>query len=164
MYIQLYDDNLLKQGIAKLLHPWRGHKLIKNSPSSTDIQAGVYKIPCKSCNKFYIGETGRDLSVRIKEHKTAVKNLKTDNGISNHTLETSHIFNFEKAELLYPCKNLHKRHLIESALIIDNSSSCVNQNNGFSPHNKLLANIISSLIVEKHKWFISHLYYGFSSI
>ncbi|XP_071789668.1 uncharacterized protein, partial [Asterias amurensis] len=31
-------------------------------------QAGVYRIPC-TCGKVYIGETGRDLTTRLKEHK-----------------------------------------------------------------------------------------------
>ncbi|XP_015124857.1 uncharacterized protein LOC107046694 [Diachasma alloeum] len=34
---------------------------------------GVYKIPC-SCGKVYIGETGRRISTRIKEHQRCVKN------------------------------------------------------------------------------------------
>ena len=39
--------------------------IVRNSKLSSDI--GVYKIPCRDCNMFYIGETGRDLSTRIKE-------------------------------------------------------------------------------------------------
>ena len=30
---------------------------------------GVYRIPCE-CGLLYIGETGRNLSLRLKEHKT----------------------------------------------------------------------------------------------
>ena len=30
---------------------------------------GVYRIPCE-CGLVYIGETGRNLSLRLKEHKT----------------------------------------------------------------------------------------------
>uniref|UniRef100_T1IJ03 GIY-YIG domain-containing protein n=1 Tax=Strigamia maritima TaxID=126957 RepID=T1IJ03_STRMM len=29
---------------------------------------GVYQIPCKTCDKIYIGQTGRALNIRIKEH------------------------------------------------------------------------------------------------
>ena len=32
---------------------------------------GVYRIPCE-CGLVYIGETGRNLSLRLKEHKTTV--------------------------------------------------------------------------------------------
>ncbi len=30
----------------------------------------VYQIPCKNCDKSYIGETGRKFDIRLKEHKT----------------------------------------------------------------------------------------------
>jgi predicted GIY-YIG superfamily endonuclease len=30
---------------------------------------GVYRIPCQ-CGLVYIGETGQNLSIRLKEHKT----------------------------------------------------------------------------------------------
>ena len=33
---------------------------------------GVYKIPCE-CGKVYIGESGRDMDTRLKEHKTSFK-------------------------------------------------------------------------------------------
>ena len=32
----------------------------------------VYEVPCGGCNQVYIGETGRSLEVRLKEHKYAV--------------------------------------------------------------------------------------------
>ena len=55
-------------------------------------ETGIYKIPCKDCDKYYIGETGRSLGLRIKEHtnmkdvnKSAVANQISDwprNGFS----------------------------------------------------------------------------------
>jgi hypothetical protein len=33
---------------------------------------GVYEIPCEGCNKSYIGQTNRWISVRREEHKNAV--------------------------------------------------------------------------------------------
>ena len=33
----------------------------------------VYKVPCASCEKTYIGETGRKLGVRLQEHRSEVK-------------------------------------------------------------------------------------------
>ena len=29
----------------------------------------VYKIPCKNCERVYVGETGRQLAARVKEHR-----------------------------------------------------------------------------------------------
>ncbi|XP_033099241.1 uncharacterized protein LOC117102900 [Anneissia japonica] len=39
----------------------------KNKPPAQS-QPGVYRIPCE-CGKVYIGETGRDLRTRLKEHQ-----------------------------------------------------------------------------------------------
>jgi len=35
----------------------------------------VYKIPCKNCERVYVGETGRPLGVRIKEHCKEVDSI-----------------------------------------------------------------------------------------
>jgi len=35
----------------------------------------MYKIPCVSCEKCYIGETGRKFDTRLKEHKTEVETI-----------------------------------------------------------------------------------------
>ena len=37
----------------------------------------VYRIPCADCGKSYVGQTGRNLSLRIKEHKKAVETFNT---------------------------------------------------------------------------------------
>lgn len=36
----------------------------------------IYKIPCKDCDKFYIGQTGRYLNTRLKEHERDTKKNK----------------------------------------------------------------------------------------
>ena len=94
---------------------------------------GVYKIPCKDCPKFYIGETGRDLSVRFKEHKKAVADLREDNGIASHVIDTGHTIDFVTSSLLYPCKDLKVRRVVESAIICTQRAHCLNQNTGFYP-------------------------------
>ena len=41
---------------------------IKSKRIFTETGTGIYKIPCKNCDKYYIGETGRSLGLRINEH------------------------------------------------------------------------------------------------
>lgn len=66
------------------------------------VQLGVvYKISCRSCNWTYVGETGRSLEQRIKEHKRMVKNMENERSeIAAHVLETGHSMNWEAATTL----------------------------------------------------------------
>ena len=38
----------------------------------------VYQIPCKDCSQMYVGQSGRTIVDRIKEHQQAVKNINCD--------------------------------------------------------------------------------------
>ena len=42
---------------------------VKDKDKPEDRQEAVYKIKCCDCQAFYIGETGRNLSTRLTEHK-----------------------------------------------------------------------------------------------
>ena len=37
-------------------------------------KAVVYRVPCGSCDMSYVGETGRTLQLRIKEHRRVLTN------------------------------------------------------------------------------------------
>ena len=39
----------------------------------------VYKIPCRQCEKVYIGETGRQLGPRITEHRNEAEKISNRN-------------------------------------------------------------------------------------
>ena len=49
-----------------LVHP-------KDKQENLDKCEVVYRIPCKSCDSVYVGETGRKLGTRVKEHKKDVE-------------------------------------------------------------------------------------------
>lgn len=44
---------------------------LNNSPNN--VVGCVYKIPCKPCNKSYVGQTGKKLNIRIKQHNCSVR-------------------------------------------------------------------------------------------
>ena len=54
----------------------------------------VYEIVVKNV-KNYIGETGRTLSKRIKEHKYAVCSMNMNNAIARHSWSRDHCANWE---------------------------------------------------------------------
>jgi len=50
----------------------------------------VYRIPCK-CGKVYIGETGRSMQERVKEHDRDIRLTRIQtSAVSEHTHETGH--------------------------------------------------------------------------
>ncbi len=73
----------------------------------------VYKIPCADCDMVYIGETGRQFSVRKKEHQDEAeeaskqhftranrKNSETvwnKSAITDHVAQTNHTINWQEA-------------------------------------------------------------------
>ena len=62
-------------------------EIVKHKGEKQDLKESksvVYEIPCKGCNKTYVGETGRGVDVRLKEHRSYVKLYRTSNAIVLH--------------------------------------------------------------------------------
>ena len=90
--------------IARILQPHNirvAHKPIttlrrlltnaKDKDDPEDKQGAVYKIKCCHCQASYIGETGRNLSTRLTEHKRATRNGDINNPLMTtvQVVETS---------------------------------------------------------------------------
>ena len=74
----------------------------------------VYKLPCDTCTKNYIGETGRNLHVRMTEHQRDIRNQKPNSQVYQHHAETGHSFKFEDVEIIHKCQNTFTRRVLES--------------------------------------------------
>ena len=67
-----------------------------NSPygDKYTLKASIYKIPCGSCDKVYMGgQTGRTLEHRLREHKktlTSVDCLYNTSAVPDHTVSNNH--------------------------------------------------------------------------
>ena len=91
---------------------------------------GVYKIPCQ-CGKVYIGETGRDLPTRIKEHRAhGRKGEYEKSAIIKHSHTEDHIINWEEAHLIASIDQWHPRRIREALEIYKHPT--VPQDIGFS--------------------------------
>ncbi len=91
-----------------LVHP----KDKKDPSENSDV---VYDIPCQTCNKSYIGETGRQFGVRLKEHKKDAESIATrkftranrkestsefhKSAITDHIAQENHVINWEGAKI-----------------------------------------------------------------
>lgn len=95
----------------------------------TQAKAGVYRIPCE-CGKVYIGETGRNVSTRIKEHQAHGRLGHLDkSAIIKHSQEQDHLIKWKQAKLIAPVKFWHQRRVREAIEI--KSHNTVPQDIGF---------------------------------
>ena len=78
----------------------------------------VYEIPCKGCYKTYVGETGRGVDVRLKEHRSDVKFHRTSNAIVLHIEECHHLPDWNETKLLEKNVKKRTRKVLEAAHIL----------------------------------------------
>jgi hypothetical protein len=75
----------------------------------------IYNIPCE-CGRSCVGETGRPLSVRIREHKLNLKNgLLEKSKLAQHGFEEDHQVSWNEAKILHIEGNIRYRRYKESA-------------------------------------------------
>lgn len=119
--------------------------LIKNSPV-TDTGC-VYKIPCTSCSKIYIGQTGKPLENRIKQHKYSIRSGQVSNALFLHTRDHNHVIDFPQAESIINVRDMWERNIVESATITCYRDRTLNLSEGLYSLDKF----ITAEIVKFHK-------------
>ena len=78
--------------------------------------AGIYKIPCSSCDLQYIGESN-DIKRRISQHKTDLRTSNLNSSLVKHRNETDHVISPSNSSTVCHISNSNQRKLIESYLI-----------------------------------------------
>ena len=74
----------------------------------------VYLIPCGTDDeKVYVGQTGRKLETRVTEHKNDAKKGEAKSGLSQHTIQEGHIFDFNNTRILEQIENQESRTTAE---------------------------------------------------
>ena len=75
----------------------------------------VYSIPCSTCDLCYIGQTGRTLTDRKKEHMAAVKsNAISTSALAEHSCLTGHKIAWDHSRVLAIQPHWDKRCYLES--------------------------------------------------
>ena len=113
--------------IARILKPYGIYLGTKNSNTlgskvsfckdrvgKEDKNSVVYKVPCRDCSFSYIGETGRELKVRIREHISNVRNNISNSQIAQHTHEHNHTMNWNNTSILSQHKHNRSRRILEA--------------------------------------------------
>ena len=101
------SENTLKKSLMK----------VKERRPEETIKGVVYKVPCAKCNYVYIGEMGRSLSCRLKEHWQAMKTGNMNNGIAAHAWINEHHVDWEAAKVRAHEEHLWKRKVLEAIII-----------------------------------------------
>ncbi|KAJ4447063.1 hypothetical protein ANN_09052 [Periplaneta americana] len=93
---------LRKHGI-KTIHkpPTKIQNLLRPVKDDLGLRTpGVYRIPCE-CGKCYIGQTGRTIMERCKEHQRSIRLYYPDkSAVAQHSLETGHKIDFSATTIL----------------------------------------------------------------
>lgn len=119
--------------------------LIKNSPDCSE--GCVYTIPCKYCNKYYIGQTGKNLENRKKQHMYSIRTGQESNALFIHVRDSNHSIDWTNSRKIVTNKSYIDRNIIESSLI--KHTMCNNIN--ISPGLFKLDPIILNMIIKKFR-------------
>ena len=120
--------------IDQLFHTTLRHELVHpKDPSPIAEKSGVvYSIPCSICNEVYIGQTGRHLETRLKEHKAAVKLARTEiSAVAEHVWLQKYQIDFQSTAILAKENDCKKCCFMESWHI--QTQSCMDREIGPLP-------------------------------
>jgi len=82
----------------------------------------VYKISCIDCEASYVGQTKRQLKTRVREHFSNLTSKSANlSVITEHTLQTSHSFDWDNVKILDTERNYFKRLISEMLHIREQS-------------------------------------------
>ena len=78
----------------------------------------VYQISCRDCDAIYIGETGRSVKIRKREHVSAVRNFDPEkSALCQHVLEHDHVIDWKNVKILKSEPHANRCRTTESFLI-----------------------------------------------
>ncbi len=86
---------------------FKPHQTLRNllvhvkDPTPPESRKGVvYQVSCSDCPATYIGQTGRTITHRIKEHKYALTSGNPENSaVAKHSVDSGHAINWGEAQV-----------------------------------------------------------------
>ena len=99
---------------------------LKDKVKKEDTSEIVYEVKCSDCEKVYIGESGRELGTRIKEHPGNINKREAKLQIYKHLEESGHAnFDWNNAKVLGRSRKKDSRLFLESSITYFNVNSTV---------------------------------------
>ena len=114
------------------MKPYRNLKqeLVAPKDRVKDKSGVVYEISCADCTAKYVGQTGRNLSQRVKEHRGATENGQPEkSGIAQHAWEAHHEIAWDNIKVLEQ-EPWERRRQIKEALLIKQTAPSMNRDCG----------------------------------
>jgi hypothetical protein len=88
------------------------------------------KIPCE-CGKVYIGQTGRSIDTRLKEHKRHIRlEYPNKSAVAQHSIHQEHRIQFNSTSIL-STKTRYMDRIIKEAIEIELHPHNMNREEGF---------------------------------
>jgi len=99
--------NLFKQTRLKIA--FRATNMIQQQLTAKQTHSdpsGVYKLKCNTCNKVYVGQSGRIIGIRFKEHIRYIRSNNSTSAYVTHILENRHEYGTKEntLQLLKACQ------------------------------------------------------------
>ena len=107
---------LLGIRVAHKAEPWKWQlcKRIKHPLPVHKRKGVVYSIECNDCDCVYVGETGRTLEDRCKEHERHARLFAAEkSAVADHALKFGHSINWKSAKVLDTAAGIVKRRIKE---------------------------------------------------
>ena len=109
----------------------------------------VYELRCKDCNSIYIGQTMRELNVRVAEHKRRAskpprnhydyQRMLKDSAIARHAIDTGHSIDFQNVRIIKQGFTSGQERLYAEAIEIAKAKNSLNRMDGLEIPNTWLS-------------------------
>jgi hypothetical protein len=111
-------------------------QILNTSKKHTNIysNSGIYSLKCSTCNRFYIGQTGREIETRFKEHHRYIRTNNPKSAYAMHILNNDHQYGpiEDTLQLIIPCnkgtrmnclRNLYIQQYHKLGLLMDEQNT-----------------------------------------
>ena len=153
-YIQGVSETVARiyrrHGVSTAMKPFKTIRSLlvhpKDKLDRDETTECIYRIPCKSCNKVYIGETGRTFGTRMMEHRKEVEQHEgrrftrstkqlaeaeqNKSAITDHVTRANHVISWDEARIIGHESDRKTRWIKEAISIRKEKDIALNRDEG----------------------------------